>query len=113
MAERSSTHFLTPILHIVGSADRRGTGRAARSGTVDPPRRRGGPMFEWSDEQVMLRDAVRQFIEKEIVPTHEELKHGGRPPYDVLRKLFATFGMDVMAREGFKKRIEFEKRVED
>jgi alkylation response protein AidB-like acyl-CoA dehydrogenase len=66
-------------------------------------------VFEWSDEQQMLRDAVRQFIEKEIVPIHEELEHGDTPPYDVLRKLFATFGMDVMAREGFKKRIEAEK----
>ena len=66
-------------------------------------------MIEWSDEQQMLRDAVRQFIEKEIVPIHDELEHGDTPPYDVLRKLFATFGMDVMAREGFKKRIEGEK----
>ena len=56
-------------------------------------------MFEWSDEQVMLRDAVRQFIEKEIAPIQDELEHGDMPPYDVLRKLFATFGMDVMARE--------------
>jgi hypothetical protein len=70
-------------------------------------------MFDWTDEQKMLRDAVRQFIEKEIVPIHDELEHGDTPPYDVLRKLFSTFGMDVMAREGFKKRIEFEKAVEE
>jgi alkylation response protein AidB-like acyl-CoA dehydrogenase len=68
-------------------------------------------MFEWSDEQVMLRDAVRQFLEKELLPIHDELEHGDTPPYDLLRKLFATFGMDVMARESFKKRIEFEKSV--
>jgi alkylation response protein AidB-like acyl-CoA dehydrogenase len=70
-------------------------------------------MFQWSDEQVMLRDAVRQFIEKEVVPHQEELEHGDLPPYDILRKLFATFGMDVMAREGFKKRIEAEKLAAD
>src|SRR3954467_12355058 len=70
-------------------------------------------MFEWSDEQKMIKDAVRQFVEKEIAPHVEELEHGDTPPYDVLRKLFATFGMDVMAREGFKKRIEFEKQVEE
>lgn len=70
-------------------------------------------MHEWSDEQLMLRDAVRQFIDQELVPIHEELEHGDLPPYDLLRKLFATFGMDVMAREGFKKRIEFEKLVEE
>lgn len=61
----------------------------------------------------MLRDAVRQFIQREIVPIHDELEHGDTPPYDVLRKLFSTFGMDVMAREGFKKRIEAEKLAEE
>src|SRR5437867_3979110 len=66
-------------------------------------------MFEWSEEQRMIRDAVRQFIEAEIVPKRDELEHGDLPPYDVLRKLFATFGMDAMARESFKRRIEAEK----
>jgi acyl-CoA dehydrogenase len=70
-------------------------------------------VHEWSDEQLMLRDAVRQFIQQELVPIHEELEHGDLPPYDLLRKMFATFGMDVMAREGFKKRVEFEKLVEE
>src|SRR3954453_14885307 len=69
-------------------------------------------MFEWSEEQKMIRDAVRQFIEAEIVPKREELEHGDLPPYDILRKLFATFGMDAMAREGFKRRIEAEKSGE-
>src|SRR3954466_5184732 len=66
-------------------------------------------MYEWSDEQLMVRDAVRQFIDKEIRPNLDELEHGDTPPYDVLRKLFATFGMDAMARDGFKRRIEREK----
>ena len=56
-------------------------------------------MFEWSEEQLMIRDAVRQFVEAEIAPKREELEHGDLPPYDILRKLFATFGMDAMARE--------------
>ena len=68
-------------------------------------------MFEWSDEQKMLRDAVRQFIEKEIVPLQDDLEHGDLPPYEVLRKLFKTFGMDIAARDGFAKRIAFEKQV--
>jgi alkylation response protein AidB-like acyl-CoA dehydrogenase len=66
-------------------------------------------MYKWSDEQVMIRDAVRQFINAEIAPRREEFEHGDTPPYDVLRKLFATFGMDVMARERFKAQIEREK----
>lgn len=66
-------------------------------------------MYEWTDEQIMLRDAVRQFIDREILPHHEELEHGDMPPYDILRKMFSTFGMDVIAREGFAKKIEAEK----
>jgi hypothetical protein len=68
-------------------------------------------MYEWSEEQLMIRDAVRQFVEAEIAPKREELEHGDLPPYDILRKLFSTFGMDAMARERFKAQIEREKRV--
>ncbi|MEY2456600.1 MAG: acyl-CoA dehydrogenase, partial [Acidimicrobiaceae bacterium] len=68
-------------------------------------------MFEWSEEQLMIRDAVRQFVEAEIAPKRDELEHGDLPPYDILRKLFATFGMDAMARERFKAQIERERRI--
>ncbi len=70
-------------------------------------------MYEWSDEQLMVRDAVRQFIDKEIRPNVEELEHGDTPPYDVLRKLFATFGMDTAARDRFKRQIEHARAVEE
>jgi alkylation response protein AidB-like acyl-CoA dehydrogenase len=69
-------------------------------------------MFEWSDEQKMIKDAVRQFVEKEIAPHVEELEHGDTPPYDVLRKLFATFGMDAMAGASFDRRIAKEEAGE-
>ncbi len=68
-------------------------------------------MFEWSDEHAMVRDAVRQFVENEIRPHREELEFGDTAPYDVLRKMFQTFGLDAMAREQFKKRIERERAV--
>ena len=68
-------------------------------------------MYEWSDEQRMIRDAVRQFVEAEIAPKRDELEFGDLPPYDILRKLFSTFGMDAMARERFKQQIEREKRI--
>ncbi len=68
-------------------------------------------MYEWSEEQLMVRDAVRQFIDKEIRPHVDELEHGDTPPYDILRKLFATFGMDTAARDRFKRQIEFERSV--
>ena len=66
-------------------------------------------MYEWSDEHQMMREAVRKFAEAEIVPHLDELEHGDLPPYDVLRKLWTTFGMDVMARERFKKQMERER----
>src|SRR3954452_9050145 len=69
-------------------------------------------MFEWSEEQRMIRDAVRQFVDKEIRPHADALEHGDMPPYDILRKLFKTFGMDVMAKAGFDARIKAEKSGE-
>jgi alkylation response protein AidB-like acyl-CoA dehydrogenase len=62
-------------------------------------------MIEWSEQHLMIRDAVRKFVEAEIVPNLEELEHGDTPPYDVLRKLFATFGMDELARSRFDRQI--------
>ena len=42
-------------------------------------------MIEWSEQHLMIRDAMRRFIEAEIKPRLEELEHGDTPPYDVLR----------------------------
>ena len=69
-------------------------------------------MYEWSEEQEMVRQAVRDFVDREIRPHREALEFGDMAPYDLLRKLFATFGMDAMQRESFKKRIEREKAIE-
>jgi alkylation response protein AidB-like acyl-CoA dehydrogenase len=66
-------------------------------------------MIEWSESQLMIRDAVRRFVESEIAPHVEELEHGDMPPYDILRKMYAAFGMDEMARARFQKQIEAEK----
>jgi alkylation response protein AidB-like acyl-CoA dehydrogenase len=66
-------------------------------------------VFQWSDEQEMVRAAVRDFVEKEVVPHHRELEHGDLPPYDILRKLFSTFGMDAMARDRFERQVARER----
>ena len=68
-------------------------------------------MYEWSEEHQMMRDAMRRFVEAEIVPNLEELEHGDTPPYDVLRKLWSTFGMDAAARDRFKRQMDKEKAV--
>ena len=69
-------------------------------------------MYQWTDEQLMVRDAVRRFVDEEIRPHLEEIEHGDTPPYDILRKLVRTFGIDVMARDSFKRRIDAEKSGE-
>ncbi|MAE96528.1 MAG: acyl-CoA dehydrogenase [Deltaproteobacteria bacterium] len=69
-------------------------------------------MIEWSDQHQMIRDAVRRFLDEEVVPNLEELEHGDTPPYDILRKLFTTFGMDEMARSRFERQIARAKKAE-
>jgi acyl-CoA dehydrogenase len=66
-------------------------------------------VIEWSEEQQMVRTAVRDFIEKEVVPNHRELEHGDLPPYDIIRKLIRSFGMDAMARDRFERQIARDK----
>src|SRR3954464_1720956 len=70
-------------------------------------------MFEWSEELLMVRDAVRTFVDTEIRPHREELEHGDLPPYDLLRKLYKTFGMDQMAADSFDKRIAAEEAAQE
>ncbi len=62
-------------------------------------------MIEWSEQHELIRTTVRRFIEAEIVPNLEALEHGDMPPYDKLRKMYATFGMDEMARSRFDRQI--------
>ena len=66
-------------------------------------------MIEWSEQHLMIRDMVRRFVEAEIKPQLEELEHGDTPPYDVLRKMMQTFGIDEMARMRFEQQIARER----
>jgi alkylation response protein AidB-like acyl-CoA dehydrogenase len=68
-------------------------------------------MIEWNPDHLMMRDALRKFVEAEIVPNLEALEHGDMPPYDIVRKMFKTFGVDEAARARFAKQIEHEKLV--
>jgi acyl-CoA dehydrogenase len=67
-------------------------------------------MITWSESQQMVRDVVRKFVEAEIAPKVAELEHGDLPPYDILRKLFKTFGMDEMAKQRFRHMIAKEQK---
>jgi alkylation response protein AidB-like acyl-CoA dehydrogenase len=58
-------------------------------------------MIEWSETHLAIRDAFRRFVEAEVKPRLTELEHGETPPYDVLRRMVATFGLADMARARF------------
>jgi alkylation response protein AidB-like acyl-CoA dehydrogenase len=66
-------------------------------------------MFEWSDTDVIMRDTMRAFIEKEIRPHLDALESGELSPYPIARKLFSEFGLDVMAAEAVKCMLERER----
>ncbi len=69
-------------------------------------------MIEWSETHLAIRSAIRRFVETEVVPKIEGIEHGSEPPYDVLRKLVATFGMKDMAEARFAHQIAKEKARE-
>jgi len=66
-------------------------------------------MIEWSEMHLSIRDAMRRFVEGEVVPKIEAIEHGGEPPYEVLRKMVATFGLKEMAEARFAHQIAKEK----
>jgi alkylation response protein AidB-like acyl-CoA dehydrogenase len=67
-------------------------------------------MIGWSDTDLAIRDAVRDWIDKEVRPNLDQLETGALPPYDLIRKLFADFGIDVMASEMLGKALAAERR---
>ena len=69
-------------------------------------------MYEWSETDLMIRDAVRAFIAKEIRPQMPALESGEITPYPIIRKLFAEFGIDAMARDGIEKMLARERTRE-
>jgi hypothetical protein len=66
-------------------------------------------MFEWSDTDLIMRDAVRGFIDKEIRPQLDALETGELSPYPIVRKLFSEFGLDVLAAEAVKTMLDKER----
>ena len=70
-------------------------------------------MLKWSDENIAVQEAVRRFVDEEIRPVLDDLEHEGVPPYEVLRKMYSTFGMDEMARETFKRQLDRKRSGEE
>jgi hypothetical protein len=67
-------------------------------------------MIEWSEQQRQIRQMFRRFVDEEIAPKREELEFGDTPPYGVLRKMMATFGIGEMAKGQFYGQLAREKK---
>ena len=63
-------------------------------------------MYEWSREHEAIIAVVRRFVDEEIRPHLDDLEHHGVPPYEILRKMFATFGLREMAEENFQHQLD-------
>lgn len=59
----------------------------------------------WTDEQLMFREAVRRFVEAEVVPRREDLEHNGLPPYEILRSFYKTFEIGAAALGRFERSL--------
>ena len=71
-------------------------------------------MLDFTDEQKMARQMLRQWADKELAPHVAKMEKGEILPYDIMRKLIRAFGMDEMVRAQFKKLEEAgEKRAGD
>lgn len=63
-------------------------------------------MIEWSETDLLIRDSIREFVDKEIRPNIDALESGELPPYDIIRKLFSAFGIDAMGAQATTKMLE-------
>jgi hypothetical protein len=70
-------------------------------------------MFEWSDTDLIMRDTIRGFIEKEIRPNLDALETGEMSPYPIARKLFSEFGLGVLAAEAVKTMLDKERAKQE
>jgi len=70
-------------------------------------------MFEWSDTDLIMRDTIRGFIDKEVRPNLDALETGEISPYPIARKLFSEFGLDVLAAEAVKTMLDNERAKQE
>jgi alkylation response protein AidB-like acyl-CoA dehydrogenase len=63
-------------------------------------------VFEWSEEQLMGARRHPAFHRGGGRAQHRGAGARRPSPYDIIRKMYATFGMDQMARDRFKKQVD-------
>jgi alkylation response protein AidB-like acyl-CoA dehydrogenase len=67
-----------------------------------------GSPIGWSDEQLAYRDAVRRFVDTELVPMRDELELGDALPYDLMRSFYKAFDLDTAALDRFERSLTSE-----
>jgi alkylation response protein AidB-like acyl-CoA dehydrogenase len=65
-----------------------------------------GSIFGWSEEQLAYRDAVRRFVDTNLVPLRNEVELGDTPPYDLMRSFYKAFDLDSAAMERFERSLD-------
>jgi alkylation response protein AidB-like acyl-CoA dehydrogenase len=60
-------------------------------------------MFDFTEEQKMVRQMVRKWVQTKLVPNHDALESGEMLPYPLITDFIKTFGVDEMARASFAK----------
>ncbi|MFF0635639.1 acyl-CoA dehydrogenase family protein [Nocardia sp. NPDC004151] len=70
-------------------------------------------MFEWSETDELIRDAVRGFITKEVRPHLDALDSGEMLPYPIIRKLFGEFGIDALGEEAITRLLARQRKREE
>lgn len=63
-------------------------------------------MYDFTDEQKLVRKMVRAWAEKELAPQVSRMEKGEILPYDLMRAMIRVFGMDELARATFTKMKE-------
>jgi alkylation response protein AidB-like acyl-CoA dehydrogenase len=60
-------------------------------------------MIDFTDEQKLARQMLRQWTTKELAPHVARMEKGEILPYDIARNLITTFGIDEMVRATFSR----------
>jgi acyl-CoA dehydrogenase len=63
-------------------------------------------MYEWSEEHQAIAAVVRRFVDEEIRPHLDDIEHNGVAPFDIMRKMYAAFGLKEMAKENFQRQLD-------
>jgi alkylation response protein AidB-like acyl-CoA dehydrogenase len=67
----------------------------------------------WSEEQLAYRDAVRRFVDTNLVPVRNDIELGDTPPYDLMRSFYKAFDLDSLALERFERSLDGRPRDDD